>query len=208
MKNSFFLKEGRFQFYQQVFSFCLLNPRVWYCKQQYSTLMMYPPWSKRNNVNKILENFTENKSYKLNRIDLKMNLDDRNQGCLLHTGTCRLLWLFHGLQQISCSIDEMLQLELTTAISLPFYYFFQFINSHYISPALLQQAILLSKVVITTVAGLSCGDIVSLCPTWNQWLLRVIISTEPWQTPVPSDKSTHIIITEGEVREVFLVLSS
>lgn len=131
MKNSFFLKEGRFQFYQQVFSFCLLNPRVWYCKQQYSTLMMYPPWSKRNNVNKILENFTESKSYKLNRIDLKMNLDDRNQGCLLHTGTCRLLWLFHGLQQISCTIDEMLQLELTTAISLPFYFFFLFINSHY-----------------------------------------------------------------------------
>lgn len=78
--------------------------------------MMYPPWSKRNNVNKIIENFTENKSYKLNRIDLKMNLDDRNQGCLLHTGTCRLLWLFYGLQQISCTIDEMLQLELTTAI--------------------------------------------------------------------------------------------
>lgn len=92
------------------------------------------PWSKRNNVNKIIENFTENKSYKLNRIDLKMNLDDRNQGCLLHTGTCRLLWLFHGLQQISCIIDEMLQLELTTAISLPFYFFFQFINNHYISP--------------------------------------------------------------------------
>lgn len=89
--------------------------------------MMYPPWSKRNNVNKILENFTESKSYKLNRIDLKMNLDDRNQGCLLHTGTCRLLWLFHGLQQIPCTIDEMLQLELTTAI----------IASHFTSDLLL-----------------------------------------------------------------------
>lgn len=59
----------------------------------------------------------------------------------------------------------------------------------------------MSKVVITTVAGLSLGDILSLYPTGNQWLLRVIISAEPWQTPVPSDKSTHIIITEGEVEK-------
>lgn len=137
-----------------------------------------------------------------------MNLDDRNQGCLLHTGTCRLLWLFHGLQQIPCTIDEMLQLELTTAISLPFYFLLVHKQPLLLVQPILQQAILLSKVVITTMAGLSIGDIVSLCPTGNQWLLRVIISTEPWQTPVPSDKSTHIIITEGEVREVFLVLSS
>lgn len=40
--------------------------------------MMYFLWSKRNNVNKIFENFIESKFYKLNRIDLKMNFDDRN----------------------------------------------------------------------------------------------------------------------------------
>lgn len=130
-----FLKRRKISVLPASVQFLFAQPyRVQYCKQQYSTLMMYPPWSKRNDVNKILENFTENKSQKLNRIDLKMNLDDRNQGCLLHTGTCRLLWLFYGLQQIPCTIDEMLQLELTTAISLPFYFFFQFINSHYISP--------------------------------------------------------------------------
>lgn len=68
-------------------------------------------------LKKILQNFMENQSCKLNRIDLKMNLDDKKikVSKLLHTGTCRLLWLFHGLQQISCTIEEMLQLELCSS---------------------------------------------------------------------------------------------